>query len=273
MTTLLGVPVIARGEVLGDLYLTDREDGLPFSEEDERLAILLARHAAVAIQNARLHVRLQDVTLDEERHRIMRDLHDGIIQSLFAIGLMVQDTLHLVGLEPPAVRARLERTVLDLDAVMGDISRYILDLERGPHGQRRSLESRLERLVAEFQSATPMQLQLSVAPDAAEADLAEDALEHLVQIAREGLANAIRHSQADAAAIRVERTRGRLVLTIWDNGVGFSAGARRSSRQRGLRNMRERARNLGGAVRIVSQTGQGTRIFASVPLQRAAPVP
>jgi signal transduction histidine kinase len=265
MTALLGVPIVARGEVLGDLYFTDRLDGRPFDQRDEQLAILLAGHAAVAIQNARLHDQLRELALHRERSRIMRDLHDGIIQSLFAIGLTIQDTAHSLDLDPAEARARLDKSVVDLDQVMADIRRYILDLERQRPPARGDLEARLTRLVDEFQAGTAMQIQLSVAPALADAALSEQTVEHLVQVAREALANAVKHAQADACAVRLERTRTRLVLTVWDNGVGFSPTARRSLRQRGLRNIRARARELGGTLRITSQPDQGTRILVTIP--------
>jgi signal transduction histidine kinase len=149
---------------------------------------------------------------------------------------------------------------------MADIRRYILDLERQRPPGRGDLEVQLTRLVEEFQVGTAMQIQISVAPAVADAALPETVAEHLLQVAREALANAVKHAQADACAVRVERTRTRLALTIWDNGVGFNPNARRSVRQRGLRNIRARARELGGALRISSQPDQGTRILVTVPV-------
>ncbi len=266
MTSLLGVPIKARGEVLGDLYLTDRLDGQPFTEQDEQLAILLAGHAAVAIQNARLHARLQELALHQERSRIMRDLHDGIIQSLFAIGLSVQETLHLLDTAPGEVRPRLERVVGDLDQVMADIRRYILDLDRSSQPTEGDLETRLGHLVSEFQAATPMQIQLSVAPELNEAKLPGEMIEHLIQIAHEALANAVKHAHASAAAVRLERSRRGLVLTVWDDGVGFDPRARRTAQQRGLRNIHARAAALGGSLQISSEPSHGTRVLVAIPL-------
>ena len=265
MTALLGVPIVAHGQVLGDLYLTDRLDGEPFSELDEQLATLLAGHAAVAIQNARLHARLQDLAIHEERERIMRDLHDGIIQSLFAVGLSIQLTLDLVEGSPSEARGRLERAVVDLDSVMADVRRYILSLGRTESGPRDGLEARLRRIVAEFQSATVMQIQLSVSPELGGAQLGERTIEHLLQIAHEALANSVKHAGGDAAAIRVEQSDGRVLLTVWDNGVGFQPARARARGQRGLRNMRARTRALGGTLRISSRTDEGTRVTVSIP--------
>src|SRR5438552_13347195 len=110
-----------------------------------------------------------------------------------------------------------------------------------------------------------MQIQLSVAPELAELSLPTETAEHLVQIGREALANAVRHAQADACAVRLERTRTRLVLTVWDDGVGFNSEARRAGRQRGLRNIRSRAGELGATVRIRSRPDEGTRVLVSIP--------
>ncbi len=90
MTRFLGVPIISRGKRLGNLYLTDPLDGEPFSEADERLIVLLAQQAAVAIDNARLSEQLQDMALSRERDRIGMELHDGVIQSVYAVGMKLE---------------------------------------------------------------------------------------------------------------------------------------------------------------------------------------
>src|SRR5258708_38640295 len=92
MTSFLGVPVISKGRHLGSLYLSDRLDGEPFSEDDEGMVLLLAGHAAIAIENARLSDQLRKLAVVEERDRISMELHDGIIQAIYAIGIKLELT-------------------------------------------------------------------------------------------------------------------------------------------------------------------------------------
>ena len=91
MHTFLGVPVTVQGRSVGNLYLTDRLDGMPFSEDDQRLVETFALHAGIAIENARLHEQVRRLAVVDERERISKDLHDGIIQSLYAVGLSLED--------------------------------------------------------------------------------------------------------------------------------------------------------------------------------------
>ena len=90
MTSFLGVPILARGRHLGNLYLCDRLDGKPFDEEDERIIRLLSAYAAIAIENARTAEQLRKLAVVEERDRISMELHDGIIQSIYAIGIKLE---------------------------------------------------------------------------------------------------------------------------------------------------------------------------------------
>src|SRR5207248_741701 len=119
MTSFLGVPVRVRGEVFGNLYLTEKVGADEFSEEDEELVGALAVAVGIAIENARLHGRLRELVLFEDRERIARDLHDTVIQRLFATGLGLQVAARLA--QQPEVKSRIQHAVDDLDETIRQI--------------------------------------------------------------------------------------------------------------------------------------------------------
>ena len=127
MRSFLGVPISVRGQVFGNLYLTEKQSAAEFSDEDEGLAIALARATGVAIENARLHARVRDLTLVEDRERIAADLHDTVIQRLFATGLSLQSTIRRIS--PPEVAQRVETAITDLDDTIRQIRSTIFGLQ------------------------------------------------------------------------------------------------------------------------------------------------
>lgn len=142
MGSFLGVPIKIRDRVFGNLYLTEKISAAEFSEEDEALAIALAQAAALAIDNARLHERMRLLILDEDRERIAADLHDTVIQRIFATGLMLEGLLrHL----PAEYAERLERAVTDLDETIRQIRTTIFALSAPRH--RTSLRSEILEIV------------------------------------------------------------------------------------------------------------------------------
>lgn len=138
MRSFLGVPITIRDRVFGNLYLTEKRSADEFSEEDETLAVALAKAAAIAIDNARLHERMRNLILDEDRERIAADLHDTVIQRIFATGLMLEGLLRTL---PPEHAERLERAVTDLDETIRQIRTTIFALST-PRG-RTSLRSEI----------------------------------------------------------------------------------------------------------------------------------
>ncbi len=143
MRSFLGVPITIRDRVFGNLYLTEKRSGEEFSEEDETLAVALAKAAAIAIDNARMHERTRNVILDEDRERIAADLHDTVIQRIYATGLMLEGLIRTV---PPEHRDRLDRAVTDLDETIRQIRTTIFALST-PRG-RKSLRSEILEVMA-----------------------------------------------------------------------------------------------------------------------------
>src|SRR5215203_2136867 len=131
MRSFLGVPIRVRDKVFGNLYLTDKASAEVFTDVDEELCVGLAAAAGVAIENARLHTRVQELALVEDRERIARDLHDTVVQRLFATGMALQGSARLVHSDPDAAVDRIEGAVDDLDLTVKHIRTAIFGLERG----------------------------------------------------------------------------------------------------------------------------------------------
>jgi signal transduction histidine kinase len=259
MTSFLGVPVFVEGQAYGNLYLTDKLDGTTFSEADEELVVGLAAAAGVAIDNARLHARARQVDLAADRERIARDLHDTVIQRLFAVGLSLQGAARAA--EKPEVSARIEAAVDDLDETVREVRASIFELAppaMAADGLRRQLVTVGDELL-EALGATPT-FRFDGAVDSAVPD---ELVPHVVAVVREGLANVARHAGSPTAAVRVSVADGDLTVMIDDQGRG---GATQHPTGRGLVNLDARAASLGGTFEVIDRPTGGTRAIWRVPL-------
>src|SRR5450830_1608978 len=263
MHSLLGVPIGAKGRSIGRLYLTNKLPSGDFTEDDERLVEMFALHAGIAIENARLHEQVQRLAIVEERERIGRDLHDGIIQSIYAVGLSLEDVPDLMADEPEVAKARVERAIDSLDQSIRDIRNFIFGL-RPELLEQAGLVGGLAALADEFRVNSMVDIDLDTA-SVDESDLPAEVVAQLLPIAREALSNTARHSKATQGRVRIE-ARGDIVeLTIADNGVGFDQSRPRSPSHQGMVNMRDRAASIGGHLEVRSESGVGTRIIVSAP--------
>jgi len=266
MQSFLGVPVRTGGEAIGNFYLTDKIGAAEFSEQDQRLVEMFALHAGIAIQNARLHTRVQRLAVVDERIRIGRDLHDGIIQGIYAVALSLEDVPDLMTEDPAEANARVDRAIDRLNSAIGDIRTFIEGLGGEPSAA--SIGSRLAGLADELlTSGARMALDLDLA-DVAEVDerLSTPAATQLLQIAREALSNAVRHSGAPRARLSLRAHDAEAELSVEDNGVGFDPTTPAASGHLGFANMRDRASSVGGAIEVTSRIGGGTRIIVRLPL-------
>ena len=159
MTTFLGVPITVKGRSVGNLYLTDKAGGGPFTEADQEIVEFFARHAGIAIDNARLHELVTSLAVVEERERIGKDLHDGIIQNLYAVGLSLEDVPDLMDEDPAEVVRRVERAIDNLHIAIGDIRNFIFGLRPDLLGGV-SLMAGLAVLVDEFRHNTMIDIEL-----------------------------------------------------------------------------------------------------------------
>ncbi|MDX1664876.1 MAG: GAF domain-containing sensor histidine kinase [Candidatus Promineifilaceae bacterium] len=263
MNSFLGVPIKAGAEVLGNLYLTNKLGADAFSGEDEDLVRMLAAHAAVAIQNARLYEQVGRLAIVEERSRIGMDLHDGIIQSIYAVGLTLESARLVLRDEPEQADELLERALYEMNETIRDIRNFILDLR--PRQFQGDLREGLARLVREFQANTAVEATLAVAEGGLD-ELPPMIARTFFLTTQEALANVARHARADQVWIALGQTDHSVTLSIRDNGRGFEAGALQRTVGHGLSNMRTRARDLGGRFVIDSMPGAGTTVRLTLPL-------
>jgi signal transduction histidine kinase len=263
MRSFLGVPILVRDEVFGNLYLTDKTTADVFTDVDEELVVGLAGAAGVAIENARLAARVHELALVQDRERIARDLHDTVIQRLFATGMSLQSTVRLVSSDPDAARSRISQAVEDLDVTIKEIRTAIFGLERHtiePEG----LRSRVVDVVRETASALGFEPRLTFEGpvDAVVVGALADAL---VTTLREALSNVARHARASRVDVDIVAGGSAVQLRVVDDGIG--AGDVDQSTGFGVRNMRQRAAGLGGACTLTSSANAGTAVEWWVPLR------
>jgi signal transduction histidine kinase len=262
MHSFLGVPVRLRDEVFGNLYLTDKQTGEVFTDVDEELVVALAGAAGVAIENARLHARVQELTLLEDRERIARDLHDTVIQRLFSTGLALQGAARLA--HNRELVDRLERAVEDLDVTVKHIRSAIFGLER-TRATEYGLRSRVLDLAGE--AGGPLGFEPRVVfTGPLDSTVGEETGEELLAVLREALSNAARHAKASEVDVEVTAADSVLLLRVADDGVGPPAEIREGGL--GLRNLARRAERLGGEVELRARDPQGSSLEWRVPLGR-----
>ncbi|HJP88845.1 MAG TPA: GAF domain-containing sensor histidine kinase [Candidatus Limnocylindrales bacterium] len=266
MHSFLGVPVHVGSETVGNFYLTEKRDAPEFSADDQELVEMFARHAGIAIQNARLHHDVQQLAVVDERLRISRDLHDGIIQSIYAVSLSLEDVLDLIESDRAEAEARVDRAIDRLHTAIGDIRGFITGLGVGL-GDGAGLRHALEAMAADLLGGTGIDVSVDVrGASELDARLPPEANHELLQIAREAVSNVARHSGARRASLSLVVADDEAVLRIEDDGAGFDPEEKRGSGHFGLANLRDRAAGVGGTLDIQSEPANGTRIIVRLPL-------
>ena len=257
MHSFLGVPITVKGRSVGNLYLTDKAGAAEFSEADQRLVETFAVHAGIAIENARLHEQVQRLAIVDERERISKDLHDGIIQNIYAVGLSLEDVPELVRDDPDEVERRVERAIDSLHLTIRDIRNFIFGL-RPELLSGATLMTGLAAIVEEFRHNSMIDVELHAGAMDVEPDPTTTA--HLLGVVNEALSNIARHSGASRATVWISaEPDGSLRLRIEDNGRGFDPAAVGSLGHQGLANMRSRVATVGATMDIESDA-TGTRI-------------
>ncbi len=265
MRSLLGVPIAGRGKTFGNVYLTDKQGAEAFDEEDERVLLVLAAQAAIAVENARLideaerNAReLRRLEVLEDRERIAKELHDGVIQSLFAVGMSLQGLATRSA--DPETQQRLDLAVEDVDRAIRDLRNYIFGLRPGILADRQ-LDQALRDLATEFGERSGVITVVEIDADvaAALASLAGD----VVQLVREALSNVERHGAAATCRVALRGTDEGVLLEVDDDGRGFDVDL--ATWGMGIENLRDRVAALGGTFRIDSTPGEGTTVRVTLP--------
>ncbi len=267
MHSFIGAPVRMSGRVYGNLYLTEKEGG--FTEEDESWLEIFAAQAGAAIENALLSHRLREVAVRSERDRISRDLHDGIIQSLFSIGMTLESAGSLVTTSPERTAERISMAVDSIDATIRELRNTIFDLR--PHDSAAlGIRDGLVELAREHEVNALVRPTLTLGKDL-DAVVPAAVIPDVLQIVRESLMNVARHAGDATVAIEAQVRDGHLEVVVTDDGVGFTPTA--PAVGRGLENINERAEVLDAALTIDSAPGDGTRLHLRVPLPDVPPLP
>jgi signal transduction histidine kinase len=261
MRSFLGVPIVSPTGVIGAFYLTEKDGAAEFGEADEQVILTLAAHAAIAIENARLYERSRELSIVEERNRLARELHDSVTQKLFGLVLSAETALTLLERDPPVVRTELERLRDLANEAMDELRSLVFEL-RPPALESEGLATALRKHVDVLRRVYRREIGLELAGAPRRAPELE---REVFRIAQEALQNALKHADAEHLALRLDASDGRLVLTVSDDGVGFDpAEPAVRSRRLGLTSMEERARALGGSLRVDSSHGEGTTVRLEV---------
>jgi signal transduction histidine kinase len=272
MGAFLAVPILAGGEVVAEIFLTNPAGGAEFPDAAQRLVEALAGHAALAVVTAQRQERLRELSIVAERTRIARELHDSVTQTLFSLSLAADSAVALAHklAEELIDQAASEGLLDQLDRVRSlaqlglDELRELVDTlrpaELGRDGLASALRTRVDLLRAVH--GAPIELRTRVARPVDEA-LGREQL----KIANEALGNSLRHAGDARASVELDVDADAARLVVSDDGVGFDLPATlHTSRRLGLTSMRERAEALGGSLRIDTAPGAGTAVTLEVPL-------
>jgi signal transduction histidine kinase len=276
LVDFLGMPIVDGDQILGALYLANKPGG--FTAEDEDLVRLIAAHAAIALVNARLHERVRELSIVEERNRIARELHDAVTQKLFSLRLTADAAATLLDRDPPQAGqaagelATLRRLAADATDELRTIVVGLRPADLVGDGLDLALRKHIELLdrvhEARVRYTGEPVPRLSAAREQA-----------VYRVAQEALHNALRHAAPSLVEVELTGGDGTVVLQVSDDGTGFDPAPRAkegageaggASRRLGLASMRERARSVGGRLAVVSRLGGGTRVLLEVPLNGVA---
>jgi len=260
------IPLTAGGKVVGVMSAASRMDR-DLDERELNMIHAIGSWAGITIEKARLNRQSRRLAVLEERERIGMDLHDGIIQSIYGVGLALDFARISLEDDPNAAQKKIEESITSLNSTIRDIRSYILDLRpRQFHGE--NLKQGLQRLVDEFHANCTTNIVL-VAPEDGLVDFPAQNATALFHICQESLANIAKHARAKQAEVHLWTTRDRALLEVWDDGRGFDMRKMTATLGHGLMNMQSRARKVGGDVEITSSIDGGTTVLAWVPRRSA----
>ena len=260
MTTFLGAPIRSSGRVYGNLYLCEKAGG--FVESDEAVIQVLAAQAGAAIENAHLSSRLQSLAVQSERERISRELHDGVIQTLFSLGMGLESARALLPDDPERVDERLNAAIDGLDGAIRELRNYIFRL-RPSEAAQMGLTRGLAELAREYEVNALVRPTLELQNDL-DARVPGRLVPDLLQVVREALSNCAKHANASRVEIDAHVADGHVEVQVRDDGAGFTPGGPRVGR--GLDNIQERAAAVDAKLEVDTAPGHGTLVRIAVPL-------
>jgi len=255
-------PLTSRSEVLGVLCIAIKQEKL-LDAMDQQLLSSIASWVGTTIENVRLNIQGRRLAVLEERERIGMDLHDGIIQSIYAVGLTLEHARLLLGDEPAQTRKRINQSIEDLNSTIRDLRAFIMDM-RPRQLYEEDLMDGLQRLVNEFRANSLVETTLNGPSEGLE-DLPDTHAIALFHICQEALANIAKHAQAKNVEVLVWTTPERVLMEVHDDGRGFDPQKIQLTLGHGISNMRTRARNVGGDLEITTEPGKGTTIMVWMP--------
>jgi len=256
------IPLSAGGKVVGVMIAANRREYV-FNEREQNLLTAIGTCSGIMIENARLNRQARRLAVLEERERIGMDLHDGVIQSIYGVGLALDYIRMALEENPKAAQDKINESIDALNETIRNIRAYILDLRpRQYHGE--GLLQGLKRLIVEFQTYCVTRVSL-VAPDDGLVDIPAANSTAIFHICQESLANVAKHSHAKQAEVHLWTAKDRLLLEVSDDGEGFDLQKMSLTLGHGLSNMQARTRKVGGDVEITSTHGKGTTVLAWVP--------
>jgi signal transduction histidine kinase len=256
------LPLKSGETVLGVMSVASRSPD-PLESRGLQLLEAVGNWAGLALENARLHQNARRLAVLEERDRIGMDLHDGIIQSVYGVGLALENATHTIDEEPTLAKAQVKDAIGGLNQAIRDIRAYILDLRPRQLGTD-GLLGGLKRLTTEYRANTFSDIELT-GPESGLEHIPQVSALVLFHICQEALGNAAKHASAKRVNVHLWMTEDRILLEIQDDGKGFAVEKMSSTIGHGLSNMQTRARAVGGDVDISSNPGEGTTVLAWVP--------
>ena len=260
------LPMKSGENLMGVMSVATRSE-VPMDERGLQLLGAVANWAGLAIENARLHQNVKHMAVLEERDRIGMDLHDGIIQSVYGVGLSLENALHTMDEDIDLAKLRIKESINGLNQAIRDIRAYILDLRPRRMGDD-GLMNGLRRLAAEYRANTFSDVTLK-GPEKGLESLPQPNALALFHICQEALANAAKHAAAERVDVNVWVSADRALMEVHDNGKGFPVEKMSTTIGHGLSNMQTRAHAVGGDVDITSAPGEGTTVLAWVPSRAA----
>jgi len=267
ITQVACFPLTSRSEVLGVMGIAIGHDKY-LDKMDQQLLSSVASWVGISLENVQLNIQGRRLAVLEERERIGMDLHDGIIQSIYAVGLTLEHARLLLGEDQEQTRKRIRQSIEDLNSTIRDLRSFIMDM-RPRQLYEENLMDGLQRLIDEFLANSLIEAKLS-GPSNRLDNLSDAHSVALFHICQEALANIAKHAQASTVAVQVWTAADRVLMEIHDDGRGFNPQKIQLSLGHGISNMQTRAHNAGGDLEITTEPDGGTTILAWMPYTQAA---